>query len=155
MYLVISVLPSPTSSSQGAGRHVLGHLGVAELDDVGRRAAGQRRVELGQVVGPRLVLDVDGDVRVLRLDRGVGGVDQLGPALLRVDLQPDGERARGVGRGARRAATRVAGRAGGQGERTRHGARDEELAELHSPSGIPAIRSRWPDVPPGPGGRLV
>jgi hypothetical protein len=55
-----------------AGRHVLRHLAVAELDDVGRVAAGKRGVELRQVRAPTLILDVDVDVRVLRFEEPVG-----------------------------------------------------------------------------------
>ena len=75
-----------------AGRHVLRHLGVPHLDDVRRAAAGEGRVELLQVVAPRLVLDVDSDPGVLLLERSGRRVDDRLPLLrLRVGLQPDGD----------------------------------------------------------------
>ena len=85
-----------------AGRHVLRHLAVAELDHVGSVPARERGVELRQVLAPRLVLDVDVHAWMLGLERRVRGRDGLGPVALRVDHQPDGDAVRGRTRGGRR-----------------------------------------------------
>ena len=75
-----------------AGDHVRRRLRVPDLDDVGRAAAGKRRVELRAIRAPRLILDVDVPARVLVLELRVGRGDDVRPAGLRVDHQPDGER---------------------------------------------------------------
>ncbi len=81
---------------ESACGHVLRHLGVSHLDDVSCVAAGERRVELLQVRGPRLVLHVDVPPRVALLELRVHGRDQLGPAVLCVVLQPDRKRVGGA-----------------------------------------------------------
>ena len=78
-----------------ACRHVLRHLGVAHLDDVGRVAAGERGVELAAGGRPR-----SGTARPRSrpgcccLNCWLAAADQVRPARLRVDLQPDGDLAR-------------------------------------------------------------
>ena len=89
-----------------AGGAVLGNVGVAELEDV-RAARRERRLELRLVVAPALVLDVDGDARVLRAERAVGCRDGRGPVRLGVAHQPNGDgicllARRRTGRGRRR-----------------------------------------------------
>ena len=116
--------------------HVLGELGVAQLDHVRHVGAGQRGVELGQVVGPLLVLDVD---------LGAGGVgeplgrvvDDVLPAALRVDHQPDLEGlALAVNRSGsgRRGGFIVVGAAGGGAEQRSGDGRGCHDLALHASS---------------------
>lgn len=75
--------------SEGSLDHVGEHLRVAHLDHVGGLVGGEDGVELGVLVGPAVVLVLDGDPGVLLLDRRVGGLDQLRPVVLRVHREPD------------------------------------------------------------------
>src|SRR5204862_7523748 len=61
------------------GSPVLRHLAITELDDIRRVSAGEGGVELRQMGAPRLVLDVDVDVRVLRFEIPVGEGNSLRP----------------------------------------------------------------------------
>jgi hypothetical protein len=74
--------------------HVLRHLGVAHLDDVGHGVRGDRRVELLQVIAPALVLHVHVPAVVVGLELVVGGRYDGRPAVLGIHLEPDGERVR-------------------------------------------------------------
>ena len=79
-----------------ARRHVLRHLGVPHLDDVGRAVPRQRRVELREVGVPCLVLDVDVPAGVLGLELRIRGGHDLWPSGLRVYLKPNRQRVGGL-----------------------------------------------------------
>src|SRR6185312_3131113 len=86
--LVVGVV-APCERRERAGREVLGRLGVTELDHVRRRARGKRGVELGEVLGPALLLELHVDAWMLRLERRGRGIAGVRPQLSRLGLEPD------------------------------------------------------------------
>ena len=126
------------------GGHVLRHLGVPHLDDVGRRAARQGGVELLEVVPPRLVLDVHRDAGMIFLERGVGRLhDRLPVRCLCVRLQPDGDAVR------RLRAARGGRRDNGKGDADENGGPDDACShgrypQAHREAERVARISRWP-----------
>ena len=117
-----------------AGSHVLRHLRVAHLDDVGCSVRRECGVELLQMVGPVLVLhgDVPAGMRRLEL-RGCAG-DRFGPPGLRVDLEPHGEVVGGA------LLRRVDARACRRG---RHRERDHDDRELDGQSHSSPSKRCW------------
>ena len=108
-----------------ARRHVLRHLGVAHLDHVRPAAAREGGVELLQVVGPVLVLDVHRRAGMVGLELLIGGSDEIRPAGLRVDLQPDGDAVR------RRLLRRTRGRGGKRCGKDDDETESDDAASLH------------------------